>query len=114
MQRGGVARKPRKAFGAIARCGMRSALSCLRSITEQEQRAADFHPVAALERVASADRLAIDEDLSTTGRANEEVLALVPEYRLMTDTWLVAEKADVALFGAPDDGDVFDQRVLAS
>src|ERR1700719_4170567 len=107
------ARNPPRPEVAGARNFTRSTLRCLRAITEEEQRAADFDAVAAFKRIAAADRLAVDENLSAAGRSDEEILALVADDRVMCQHRLIAEEADIAFLGAPDNRDVLDQRVFA-
>src|ERR1700730_15289566 len=57
--------------------------------------------------------MTIDEDMSASGGTDEEILALVADDRVMGQDRLIAEEADIAFLGAPDNRDVLDQRVFA-
>src|ERR1019366_8996027 len=82
-------------------------------IAKQKQCAADFHAVPALERVPATDRLAINNDLPAAGRGDAEILALMPDNRVMGKDALVTKKPDIAFLGAADNRDILDQRVFA-
>src|ERR1700730_12197630 len=80
----------------------RSTLRCLRAFTEEEKSAADFHTVAAFERVTTVHRLTVDQYLPAPGGADEEILAFVTDYRMLREHSLVAKESYVAFLGASD------------
>src|SRR5579863_8384105 len=103
-----------RAPGAKRRRANASAPCRLRPFTEEKQRAADFKPVATFEHASATNRLTIDQDQPTSGGAYHEVLALVADYRVMSEYGLIAEESDVALLGAADDRDRLGQRIFAA
>src|SRR5271166_2171349 len=70
---------------------------------KQEQRTADFDPVAVVERLPSVDRHPVDADHPAGRGADKEILAFAADDRMLRQHRLVAEQPDVALFGPPDD-----------
>src|SRR5271170_24755 len=71
----------------------------LRPLAEDEHRAADLDPIAALERLTAVDRLAIHQHLASARGVDEEILALAPDDRMMSQHGVVTEQAHVAFLG---------------
>src|SRR6266851_5407215 len=85
----------------------------LGALAEKKQGAAHLEPIAAFERIAARHRLSIHKNLAA-GRTDHKILALAPDNRMTAEHALIAEQADIAFLGAPDNRDAFGQRILAA
>src|SRR6516225_6751982 len=86
----------------------------LRTLAEQEQRAANLDPITAFQGMPSAHRLSIHQHLSPSGRADEIVAAFLADDRVMSLHGLVTKQSNIAFLGPADDGNRFAQGIFAT